>query len=123
MKPLILFFAMFLPVLLFAQNEVVTEDKTVTVIDDQTREWMNKISSDSDLRSHMMNMMIEQTKDNEEEMTKLVNTITADAELNKMIMNRMSNRAHGESTIHPRETMSDTVKMMQMKQVKPMQRK
>jgi hypothetical protein len=122
MKKLILFFAVFIPAILSAQTEVVTEEKALA--DNQTKEWMNKISSDSEMRSQMIDMMIEKTKGNEEEMTKLVNSITSDAEINKMIMNKMSHRAKGESiTLHPREMMGDTVKVKQMMKTKPIHKK
>jgi hypothetical protein len=118
MKKLILFLAVLIPVILSAQTEVVTEEKAFT--DDQTNEWMNKISSDSEMRSQMMDMMIDKIRGNKEEMMKLVNSFTADAEIKKMVTEKTSKRASGEYSLQPREMMSDTIKVMQMKQTKPM---
>jgi len=43
-------------------------------MNDQLKEWMSKISSDSEMRSQMMDMMIEKTKGNKEELMKLVDS-------------------------------------------------
>jgi len=50
-------------------------------MNDQLKEWMNKISSDSEMREQIVDMMIEKTKGNKEEMSKLVNSFTSNPEL------------------------------------------
>ena len=72
MKNLIVLLVMLVPFSLFAQ---VTPNVDNVKIDDQTIEWMTKIASDSDLRGQMMIMMIDKTKGNKVEMTKLVNSL------------------------------------------------
>jgi hypothetical protein len=114
MKKLILFFLLFIPVSLIAQNNI-EGDNTF----DELKEWMIKISSDSEMRSRMMNMMIEKTKGNEAEMMKLVNSFTVDPELNKMIMDKMPKRASSDNSLQPRGMMRDSVKVIKMERVKP----
>jgi len=86
---------------------------------------MSKISSNSDMRSHMMKMMIEKTTDNKEEMMKLVSSINSNAEMRKMIMETRSQNANSESeySLQPRGMMGDTVRVMKMERVKPVQKK
>jgi hypothetical protein len=120
MKKLILILVALMPVLLFAQIEGNGDNR---VLDDQTKEWISKISSDSEMRGQMMKMMIEETKDNKEEMMKLVGLITGNAEMRKMIMETRSQNAHSESSLQFRKMDGDSVKMMQMERVKPVQKK
>ena len=120
MKTLFLFLIFFIPASLLAQTEV---DKKDVVMNDQAKEWMNKISSDSGMRSEMMDMMIEKTKDNKEEMTKLVNSITGNAELKRMIMETRSQNATNEYSLQPRGITGDSVKVMKMESVKPAPKK
>jgi hypothetical protein len=82
-KYLILLLVLFIPFALIAQNKV--EIKSVKT-DDQTMQWMTKISSDSELRITMMEMMLYQTKDNEVEMRKLVNAFMDNPNMQKIMM-------------------------------------
>lgn len=122
MKKLILILVVLMPTLLFAQIEVNGDN---AVFDDQTKEWMSKISSDSEMRGQMMKMMIEETKGNKEEMMKLVGSITGNAEMRKMIMETRSRNAHSESeySLQPRGMDGDSVKVMKMERVKPVPKK
>jgi len=79
----ILLLVLFIPVLFNAQNKVeIKSAKT----DDQIIRWMSKISSDSEMRITMMEMMLDQTKDNEVEMRKLVNTFINNPNMQKIMM-------------------------------------
>src|SRR3989304_7731027 len=100
MKKLILFFLIFISVSLIAQNKVEGNNTF-----DQLKEWMIKISSDSEMRSQMMDMMIEETKGNQVEMMKLVNSFTGNPELNKMIIDKIPNRASSDISLQPRGMM------------------
>ena len=82
MKNLIVLLVLFIPFSLFAQ---VTPSVNSIKMDDQTVEWMTKIASDSELRSQMMTMMIEKTKGNQVEMTKLVNSLLDNPETQKTL--------------------------------------
>lgn len=55
---------------------------------------MIKISSDSEMRNLMMEIMIEETTDNKNEMMELVNSITRNAEMKKMIFDVMPQKAN-----------------------------
>ena len=83
MKNLILLIALFIPFSLIAQDNVAI---TSIKLDDQTLQCMTTISSDSEMRGKVMEMMLYQTKDNEVEMTKLMNTMMANPEMHKMMM-------------------------------------
>jgi hypothetical protein len=109
MKKLIMFLVIFIPASLIAQNNA---EKDNTLMDNQLKEWMNKISSDSEMRDLMVDMMIEKTKGNKEEMSKLVNSFTGDPELNKMIMNAMPKSANSEYSLQPIGAMTDSIRMM-----------
>ena len=85
MKNLILILVMLIPFSLFAQEKVEVS-KTAANANTQTDIWMNKISSDSELRGQMMVMMIEKTKGSQEEMQKLVNSMKSDPGMNKLMM-------------------------------------
>ena len=114
MKKLLLFLVIFIPVSLIAQNKVEGDNTS-----DQLKEWMIKISSDSEMRSEMMAMMIEKTQGNDAEMMKLVNSFTSNPEFNKMITDKMSKRASGDNSVQPRGMMKDSVKVIKMERVKP----
>jgi hypothetical protein len=102
MKNLILFIILFVPFSLFAQDSVNT-----ATLNDQADVWMTKISSDSEMRGKMMDLMIEKTKGNEEEMMKLVNPMLSNAEMHKMIFATRTGRAENENiSIEPRGVMS-----------------
>jgi hypothetical protein len=89
MKNLILF-ALLIPFSLFAQIQV--EDRK-TSMNNEADNWMAKISSDSEMRVQIMDMMVEKTKGNPEEMKKLANSISNNPELVKIIVNATPERA------------------------------
>jgi hypothetical protein len=120
MKNLTLLLVLFIPFLLIAQNKVDVKDPAVN---DQTKEWMQKISSDSDLRVEMMDMMIQKTIGNNEEMTKLVNSIMNDPEYHKMITDMQIGKAEDNTVIvEPRVIKQETLKPGQMNKVDPVVR-
>ncbi len=51
----------------------------------QTTEWMAKISSDPEMREEMIEMILDDTKGNKEEMTKFVRTIMNNPGMNSII--------------------------------------
>jgi hypothetical protein len=104
MKNLILILVLLIPFSLFAQDK---SDVNAATMNDQTDEWMTKISSDSEMRGQMMDMMIEETSGNKEEMMKLVNSMLNNAEMNKMMLATNSGRA-GNISLEPRGTMNDS---------------
>jgi len=109
MKNLILFALLFIPFSLIAQIEV---ENRKTSMNDQTDQWMTKISSDSQMRGTMMDMMIEKTIGNKEEMMKLVNSILSNPEMQKLIFENNSGRAGTDIiSLEPRGIMSDTTKV------------
>jgi hypothetical protein len=108
MKNLILF-ALLLPFSLFAQIQV--EDRK-TSMDNETNEWMVKISSDSELRIQIMDMMVEKTKGNPEEMKKLANSISNNPELVKIIVDDTPERAGSDDlSIDPLGVKTDDIKV------------
>jgi hypothetical protein len=52
-------------------------------------------------------------------MMKLVNSFTGNPELNKMIIDKMPNRASSDISLQPRGMMKDSVKVIKMERVKP----
>ena len=90
MKNLILFVLLLIPFSLLAQIQV---DDRKASMSDQTDDWMVKISSDEGMRIQMMDMMIEKTKGDAEEMKKLANSISNSPELRKMIAEGYPERA------------------------------
>jgi hypothetical protein len=101
MKNTIILFMLFIPFSLFAQ---ATQNTDIIKIDNQVLQWMIKISSDSELRIKILEMMLVQTKDNVAERTKLMNTMIANPEMHKMIMATQPNK--NETQINSFETSS-----------------
>ena len=121
MKTLILFLVLFIPFSIIAQDKVESNNASSN---NQTEEWMNKISSDPEMRGEMLAMMIEKTKGNEVEMRKLLNSLLADTELNKMMTNITTKRANNETFfVEPRGMKSDSIKVGKMNSTPPMQKK
>jgi hypothetical protein len=118
MKNLILFIVLFIPFSLFAQDNVST-----ATLNDQTDLWMTKISSDSEMRVKMMDLMIEKTNGNEEEMMKLVNPMLSDTEMHKMIFATNTDKAaennNDNISIEPREMMSGSGKVGKVLNTEP----
>ena len=121
MKNLILFALLFIPFSLIAQIEV---ENRKTSMNDQTDQWMTKISSDSKMRGTMMDMMIEKTSGNNVEMMKLVNSILSNPEMHEMILATNTGRAENEIiSLEPRGMMSDSIKVGKVYTPQPVQKK
>ena len=120
MKNLILILVMLIPFSMFGQEIVEVSNSAANA---QTDIWMNKISSDSELRGQMMDMMIEKTKDNQEEMQKLVNSMVGNPGMNKLIMASHSAKNENKNNNLQMPMMKkDSVKGMQMTPTKPVLR-
>ena len=112
MKNLIVLLALFIPFTLIAQVIPIVNS---VKMDDQTVEWMTKIASDSEMRSQMMTMMIEKTKGNKVEMTKLVNSFMDNPETQKkMQAMHPENSDNNNISLEPRGMSGDSKKEMQM---------
>ena len=121
MKNLILFLILFIPLTIIAQNKVESSSASGN---DKTNEWMTKISSDSEMRGEILAMMIEQTKGNKKEMQKLVNSLLADPEMDKLINKTTTRRANNETVyIEPRGITLDSLKVGKMDNTAPKQKK
>ena len=108
MKNLIMILVLILSISLFAQDK---ENVNSSVMNDQTELWMNNISSDSEMRVIMMDMIIENTKGNEVEMAKIVNSILNDPELYQMIVENYPGKESSQNiTINPLGFDKDSVK-------------
>jgi len=108
MKNLIMILVLILSISLFAQDK---ENVNSAVMNDQTELWMNNISSDSEMRVIMMDMIIENTKGNEVEMVKIVNSILNDPELYQMIVENYPGKESSQNiTINPLGFNKDSVK-------------
>jgi hypothetical protein len=109
MKNLILFALLFIPFSLIAQIEV---DNRKTSMNDQTDQWMTKISSDSEMRTKMMDMMITKTSGNKEEMMKLVNSMLNNPEMYKMILANNPGKAdNNDISVEPRGVKNESIKV------------
>jgi hypothetical protein len=121
MKYLIVLLVMFIPFFVFAQNNV---DVTDSKMDKQTKEWMKKISSNSEMRSTMIDLMINETKGNKEEMTKLVSTFLDDQDVRRiMLAMQPIETANRNISVEPRGMSGDSVKVMKMYNTKPILKK
>ena len=117
MKNLILFALLFIPFSLIAQIEV---DNRKTSMNDQTDQWMTKISSDSEMRTKMMDMMITKTRGNKEEMMKLVNSMLNNPEMNKMILANNPGKADNNNiSVEPRGVKNESIKVGEVYTTKP----
>ncbi len=72
------------------------------------------------MRDQIVDMMIEKTKGNKEEMMKLANSFTGNPELNKIIMDTMPSGAKSEYSLQPIGMTSDSIKVMK---IQPMPKK
>jgi hypothetical protein len=117
MKNLILFVLLFIPFSLIAQIEV---DNRKALMNDQTDQWMTKISSDSEMRTKMMDMMITKTSGNKEEMMKLVNSMLNNPEMNKMILaNNPGKTDNNDISVEPRGVKNESIKVGEVYTTKP----
>lgn len=121
MKNLILFFVLLLPLPLFAQIRV--EDRK-TSMNDQADEWMLKISSDSEMRVKMIDMIVKESKGNMEEMQKIAKVISTNPELHKIIVENYPERASNNNiSIEPIGIKADSIKIGKMGGIQPMPKK
>lgn len=121
MKNLIVLALLFIPFSLFAQIQV---ENRKTSMNNQTDEWMVKISSDSEMRVKMMDMIVEKTKGNIEEMKKIANAVSNNPELHKMIVENYPERASSNNiSVEPIGINSDTIKIGKMGGTQPMPKK
>lgn len=121
MKTIILLLALLITINLTAQNKVDVNDM---IINEQTNEWMKKISSNSEMRSTMMGMMINETRGNKEEMTKLVNTLLDDQHVRKMMLAMQPIESVDRNIdVEPRGMSGDSVKVMKMYKTTPILKK
>ena len=121
MKNLIMIFILLMATSLFVQ-EYPTESGTVSV--DQSRGWMNKIAAHSEMRTQMMNMMLEETKGDNAEMMKLVDSMLRNPEMKKMISEKNSVKSEKANyNLEPRGMDSDKTKIQPMKSTKPTAKK
>jgi hypothetical protein len=121
MKNLIVLLMLFLPFSLFAQSNVESGSTS-----DNEQTWMNKISSDSEMRSKMMDMMIVKTNGNKEEIMKLINSILSNPEMKKMITSEINAKTGNEGgSIEPdaRGTMNESDMNREMTKIKPVPKK
>lgn len=119
MKILIIIFVLFFSFSLWAQ-----ENTKSATLDDQSAEWMIKIAADPGNRVKMMDMMIEETKGNKEEMMKLVNSISLSEDLIDMIIakNRQgSEKQNTSAELHGIK--KDSSKFKPMEYIKPIEKK
>ena len=117
MKNLILFALLFIPFSLIAQIEV---ENRKTSMNDQTDDWMVKISSDSEMRVQIMDMIIEKTKGDTEEMQKLANSISNSPELSKMISEFYPERAGGDDlSVDPLGIVKENINVGKMSGAQP----
>ena len=71
---------------------------------------MTMISSDSEMREKMMEMMLYQTKDDEVEMTKLMNTMMANLEMHKMMIAMSHSKSETQiNTVEPNGMKSENI--------------
>ncbi len=82
MKNIILITLLLISTNYFAQDKVIVKSEAVN---EQTNNWMTNIATNSQLRLDMMQMMIEQTVTNPDEMQLLVNQILNNSEMKTMI--------------------------------------
>jgi hypothetical protein len=89
-------------------------------MNDQTNDWMVKISSDSEMRVQMMDMIIEKTKGDAVEMNNLANSISNSTELRQMVIDTNPERAGGEKiSIEPLGITIDNTKVGKMSGTQP----
>ena len=117
MKNLILILVLLIPFSLFAQDK---DDVSSTNMNEQADVWMTKISSDSEMRINMMDLMVEKTKGNAKEMKKLANSISNSPGLCQMIIENYPERASGsEISIEPLGIVKEDIKVGKVYTTKP----
>jgi hypothetical protein len=93
MKYLILFLVVIsLPLLAQKKKNNVKIDVKI-----QMTEWMAKISSDPEMREAMIEMILDNTRGNKEEMTKFSRTIMDNPEMNSIIAGLVQRKTNSEN--------------------------
>lgn len=106
---------------LFAQEKVEVNN---AIPSKQSDELMTKIASDPDLRIKMVNLMIEETSGNSEEMMKLVNTMFLNPDMKKMMLAKSRESTDNDSfSIDARGSMKDPTKDENKSYAEPIKRK
>ena len=109
MKNLILLLVLLMSLSLIAQD---TENVNSVDVNGQTELWMSRISSDSEMRVIMMDMIIENIKGDELEMAKIVQSISNDPELHQMIIIAYPEKANSQNiSINPLGFDKDSIKV------------
>ncbi len=121
MKNLILLLVLLVPFALLAQEN----NESTKKMDTETNAWMNKISSDSDMRVMMMEMMMEKASVNKTEMKKLANSIVSNPDMKRMIMAENNAETGNTGSLEPesRGMMNDSLRVKKMTSTKPVYRK
>ncbi|MDR3628052.1 MAG: hypothetical protein P4L45_14510 [Ignavibacteriaceae bacterium] len=109
MKYLILFLVVIsLPLLAQKKKNNVKIDVKI-----QMTEWMAKISSDPELREAMIEMILDNTKGNKEEMTKFGSTIMNNPEMNSIIAGMVQREtSSGNVSVQSLNMAGDSTKTM-----------
>lgn len=109
MKYLILFLVVIsLPLLAQKKKNNVKVDVKI-----QMTEWMAKISSDPELREAMIEMILDNTKGNKEEMTKFSSTIMNNPEMNFIIAGMVQREtSSGNVSVQSLNMAGDSTKTM-----------
>lgn len=107
MRNLILLLVLIISLSIIAQNK-----DNVNSTDINAEVWMTRISSDSEMRVLMMDMIIENTKGNELEMAKIVQSISNNPELHQMIIIAYPEKANNQNiSINPLGFDKDSIKV------------
>ena len=121
MKNLMVIFILIITSSLFAQDKV--EDNS-TISNKQSDELMIAIAADPDLRIKMLNMMIEETSGDTEEMTQLVNTMYLNPGMQKIMLEKSTESTDNDSfSIEARGSMQDQTKDDKKDYAEPMEKK
>lgn len=120
MKSLILIALMLISTNLFAQERAVVKSESAT---DQANHWMNNIASNSEMRLHMMQLMIDHTMDKPDEMMQLVDKILSNSEMKKMINTSTLNKSNNLMMMPPMTGKSDYIMKKTERPKKPIIKK
>ncbi len=121
MKNMIMLIILLTPFLLLAQNK---DEISTNKISSNAGFWMDKISSDSEMRIKMMDMMIDKTTGNKEEMLKLVDAVLDNPEMREMLISENNIKSRdGDISVEPRGMTNGAVNEKEMPLIKQVPRK
>lgn len=121
MKSMIMLLILLIPFLLLAQNK---DESGGNKMSSDAGFWMDKISSDSEMRIRMMDMIIGKTTGNNKEMLKLVDAILKNTEMREMIIAENNKQTRNEDiSVEPRGMTNGVTKENKMSGVKTVPRK